>query len=227
MAVFALLIWLNGVLAVPEVHGRAYVNGRIVGKTKEMACSSISSYSSRLRDRLSVWSAKIKLVDPAEKRMREEDERRKREFVANKGRLIDWLRSDVPFVFESPLNFDSFRDDVQLKIVIRQLGLETQIKGKKYYKSVNLAIRVSSKLFFDFAKVARVKIQKDPDPMSPSICVRWKVEAKFLIAPEPIRLAFVSVFELDETGLVQEVLLTDVDPPSKLFLCAPAPSKSS
>jgi len=155
--------------------------------------------------------------DPAMMREREKQDRRRDEFIVNKGKVLETIREDIPSLFVKHPELKMFRDDVRLHIQVQRLGIDTLLIGKRKYKGWFEGFRWTSKAIFDIAQVSQLIIRKDLDPMSPTIRVRWKVRAHPWLSMReggyPVHLDFVSVFQLDETGMVQEHCITDVEPP--------------
>jgi len=157
--------------------------------------------------------------DPTSKLEREKEKRKENEFIVNKGKVIDTVRDDLPRLFDRAPDLKMFRDDVRLHICVQRLGLDSRITGKRAYKGWFDGLKWTSRAIFDAAVVSQVVIRKDFDPFSPTIRVRWTVKAHPWLSMKggyPVHLDFVSVFELDETGRVQEHALTDVEPPPQI-----------
>ncbi|GAB5357581.1 hypothetical protein AAMO2058_000386700 [Amorphochlora amoebiformis] len=153
--------------------------------------------------------------DPTAEKDRELDKKRETEFRINKGRLITWIRLEIPNMFKQRLNLEPLRDDLKIQVSLVRYNVNFTLEGKHSYRLWTDIIRVVSALIFEEANISYASIYRDIDPLSPTVRVRWTIRGRPWLSCEsgfPVQLDFLSVYELDEMGLVQELVLTDIAP---------------
>lgn len=134
------------------------------------------------------------------------------EFELNQGRAIDTLRYDYPRLFDANPDLSLFRDDVIMRMPAgeRLLGRAPQVlRGKRQYEKVFAALRFARRTGMQDAEVTyRLTIH--------GAVIRMRWSAKLHLRDPALGLQRldivdgVSVYELDDAGLIRSHTLTNI-----------------
>jgi len=108
-------------------------------------------------------------IDPTAKETQNLQRKRKDEFILNKGKLVDSIRSSPASIFIGDQDLSCMRDDVSLHIMVARLGLNTRLTGKRKYKAWFNGLRWTANAIFDYSEVNPIIILKETERTSPLV----------------------------------------------------------